>query len=117
MARILVADDDSEQLKLSRMLLESAGHAVIVADQPGAMLRALEASGPDLLIMDLRFPDLRVGLAVIRRIREQGSKVPMIILSGWPEELYGQPEESMVQRILVKPVAAAELLDTIASLM
>lgn len=99
------------------MVLESAGHAVVLADDPAQMLRELAASGPDLLIMDLRFPDLRVGLALIRHIRERGSKAPMIILSGWPEELYGQPEEAMVQRILVKPVAAAELLQIIASLV
>jgi CheY-like chemotaxis protein len=116
-ALILVADDDCEQLKLARMLLESAGHAVLLADDPAKMLRELSAAGPHLLIMDLRFPDLRIGLALIRHIREQGSKVPMIILSGWPEDLYGQPEEAMVQSILVKPIAAADLLRNIAALV
>jgi CheY-like chemotaxis protein len=116
-ARILVADDDCEQLRLSRMLLESAGHAVLLAEDPSEMLRQLEQSGPHVLLMDLRFPDARIGLALIRRIREQGSTVPMIILSGWPEELYGQPEEAMVERILVKPIPVADLLRVIAGLV
>jgi len=115
-ARILVADDDYEQLRLFQMLLESAGHAVQVADDPAEMLRQLQ-KGPHLLVMDLRFPDTRIGLALIRRIRELGSTLPVIILSGWPEELYGQPEEAMVELILVKPIGAADLLTAIAALV
>jgi CheY-like chemotaxis protein len=115
-ARILVADDDREQLRLFQILLESAGHAVLVADDPAEMLRQLE-SGPHILVMDLRFPDTRVGLALIRRIREQGSSLPVIILSGWPEDLYSQPEESMVQRIMVKPIGAGDLLKAIEALV
>jgi CheY-like chemotaxis protein len=116
-ARVLIADDDGDQLRLFRMLLESAGHAVELAEDPAEMLRQLEQTGPHLLMMDLRFPDTRVGLALIRRIREQGSTLPVIILSGWPEELYGQPEEQMVQRILVKPVGPGDLLEAIAALV
>lgn len=116
MALILIADDDDVQLRLFRMLLEAAGHTVLSAELPSEMLRQL-ASAPQVVIMDLRFPDTRVGLALIRRIRELGSKMPVIILSGWPEELYGQPEEAMVERILVKPIPAAELLSVIAALV
>jgi len=115
-AKILVADDDPVQLGLFRMLLEAAGHVVAPVDTPAEMLRHLE-SGPHLVIMDLRFPDTRVGLALIRRIREIGCKLPVIVLSGWPEELYGQPEEAMVERILVKPIPATDLLAAIAALI
>ena len=41
----------------------------------------------------------------------------MIVLSGWPEELYGQPEEHMVSRILLKPVNTPILLETIRELV
>ena len=115
-ARILLADDDREQLLLFQMLLESAGHSVEMAFDPAEMLRRLE-TGPHVLVMDLRFPDTRVGLALIRRIREQGSTLPVIILSGWPEDLYGQLEEAMVQQILVKPIGAGDLLKAIGALV
>jgi CheY-like chemotaxis protein len=115
-ALILVADDDFDQLKLFRMLLESAGHRVEVAADPAEMLRHL-GSNPHLLVMDLRFPDSSIGLALIRKIRELGSKMPVIVLSGWPEELYGQPEEAMVERILVKPIGAGDLLKAIEALV
>ncbi|MBZ5620703.1 MAG: response regulator [Acidobacteriia bacterium] len=122
MSRILVADDDVMQLDLRKQVLESVGHEVSVALEPSGTLRLLER-GWDLLITDLRFlngagePDPREGLALIRRIREQGSGVPVVVLSGWPEDLYGQPEEKMVSRVLVKPVPTRELLAAIAELV
>jgi CheY-like chemotaxis protein len=116
-ARILVADDDLEQVQLFQILLQSAGHAVAVTTDPREMLLHLTFDEPELLLMDLRFPDARVGLALVRHIRESGCKMPVIILSGWPEELYGQPEEAMVDRILVKPIPMNDLLQAIAALV
>ena len=121
MSRILVADDDVVQLDLRKRVLETAGHAVTVALDPSGALRQLNR-GWDLLIMDLRFrncageSDSREGLALIRRNREMGSSVPVVVLSGWPEDLYGQPEEKMVSRVMVKPVSTRELLAAIAEL-
>jgi CheY-like chemotaxis protein len=72
--------------------------------------------------MDLRFPnaagqpDSREGMALIRRIREAGYRAPVIVLSGWPEDLYGEPEEEMVSRIMVKPVRIPLLLELIEEL-
>lgn len=73
-------------------------------------------------MMDLRFPnaagqpDSREGMALIRRIREAGYRLPVVVLSGWPEDLYGEPEGAMVSRIMVKPVGIHLLLETIAKL-
>jgi CheY-like chemotaxis protein len=123
MSRILVADDDLVQLDLRKTVLESAGHEVAVAFSPREALRHLERGWANLLIMDLRFPnaagepDAREGLTLIRRIREQGCDVPVVVLSGWPEDLYGQPEEKMVSRVMVKPVACRDLLETVEALV
>jgi CheY-like chemotaxis protein len=122
MSRILVADDDAVQLNLRRQVLEAAGHEVVLALEPSGAIEQLDR-GWDLLIMDLRFlncagvADAREGLALIRRIRELGSKVPVVVLSGWPEDLYGRPEERMVSRVMVKPVPARDLLAAIAELV
>src|SRR3954452_57345 len=119
MPRILIADDDLTQLDLRKMVLEMAGHRVDIAMSASAVLRHIERHPADLVIMDLSFPnaageqDPAEGMALIRRIRELGHAFPVIVLSGWPEGLYGQPEESMVSRVLVKPVMTPMLLDTI----
>src|SRR6185369_9441227 len=121
MSRILLADDDPAQLQLRRLVLESAGHEVGLELEPAGMLRQL-GRGWDLLIMDLRFlntngiPDYREGLALIRQIRQTDTVVPVMVLSGWPDDLYGQPEEKMVTRVMIKPVRTTELLATIEEL-
>ncbi len=123
MSRILVTDDDPVQLELRKLLLEGAGHEVALACDSSATLRELERERPDVLIMDLRLvnvggePDCREGLDLIRRIRELDGRVPVVVLSGWPEELYGAPEEQMVSRVMVKPVGSRELLDLIEELV
>ena len=123
MPRILVSDDDPVQLNLRKSMLESAGYKVAVALDPPGTLRQMKRQMPDLLIMDLRFPngsgepDPREGMALIRSIREQGCVAPVVVLSGWPEQIYGQPEEGMVSRVMLKPVPSAELLEAIADLV
>ena len=117
-----MADDDPDQLVVSKILLEAMGHEVVMAECPSEVLREIERSAPALCMMDLRFsngagqPDSREGRALIRRIREAGYRLPVVVLSGWPADLYGEPEEAMVSRIMVKPVRIPELLETIAKL-
>jgi len=123
MSRILVVDDDAVQLDLRKQLLEVAGYQVETALSAQQTERRLENAPADLVILDLRFPnalgepDAQEGLALIRRIRDLGCRVPLIVLSGWPDDLYGEPEERMVSCILVKPVKTREFLDAIRGLL
>ena len=123
MSRILVADDCPDQLQVQKMVLEAGGHEVAVATCPSDAASSVERGEADLLIMDLKFPnaqghqDAGEGLALIRRIRQSGCRTPVIVLSGWPDEIYGQPEEKMVSQVLVKPVGMAALLAIIAQLV
>jgi CheY-like chemotaxis protein len=109
-------DDDAEQRDLFRILLEGAGHEVVSAATAAEVLGQLERGAVDLLIVDLRFPRCEDGLALIRSVRELGCRGPILLLSGWPDEIHGRPEEEMVTRILVKPVPVPELLREIAEL-
>jgi hypothetical protein len=54
---------------------------------------------------------------LIRRIRDSGCRAPLIVMSGWPEELHGSPEQSMVARVMVKPVRITALLAAIRDLV
>jgi DNA-binding response OmpR family regulator len=104
-------------------LLEEAGHHVRVAEDPAAAMDEMKRAPADLVIMDLRFPnaagqpDSAEGLALIRGIRSFDETTPLLVLSGWPEDLYGSPEEGMVSAIMVKPVSTALLLEAIAGLV
>ena len=116
MPRILVADDEAEQLTMQRTLLEEMGYAVVTAGSPAEALAEIERSRPDLIVVDLGLPRASDGLRLIRGIRSSGCELPLIVLSGWPEDIYGAPEEQMVARVLVKG-SARELLQTIAELL
>ncbi len=120
MARVLLADDDATQLELCARLIEAGGHQVTPAFCPSEVLR--QVSSADIVIMDLRFrnadgdPDAQEGLALIRRIRE-ACAAPVIVLSGWPEELRGSPEEKMISRVMIKPVRIPVLLAAVRELV
>lgn len=121
MFRILVADDDPLQLDLRKQVLEIAGYHVAIALSAAQTLRRLAKA--DLVILDLRFPnalgepDAGEGMALIRNIRGLGYGAPLIVLSGWPQDLYGQPEEQLVSCILLKPVHTRELLHAVRDLL
>jgi CheY-like chemotaxis protein len=123
MCRILVADNDAVQLDLHKTVLEIAGHQVDLAISVAGALRYIQRGRAELVIMDLRFPnpsgqqDPGEGMILIRGIREIDCAVPVIVLSGWPDALYGRPEERMVSRILLKPVKTPTLLKTIRELV
>ena len=122
MSRILVVDDDAVQLDLYKQLLEFAGYRVEIALTAPQTARRLEHPPADLVIMDLRLPnalgepDPQEGMALIRRIRELGCGAPIIVLSGWPDDLYGEPEERLISCILIKPVPPPEFLAAVRSL-
>ena len=121
MARILLADDDARQLQLRARLLEASGHEVSLAGHASEVIPYLATS--QVVIIDLRFPnsqgqpDAAEGLKLIRQIRESGCRAPVIVISGWPEDLSGTPEERMVSRVMQKPVAIESLLGAIAELV
>ena len=118
MPRVLIVDDDFRQLELRARLLEAGGYQVELAFSTSEALRRLVPA--DAVVMDLRLPnaqgqaDAAEGLKLIRQIREAGSHAPVIVLSGWPDDLDGTPEERLVARVMVKPVGMAALHDAIA---
>lgn len=123
MPRILLVDDNAVQLDLHKQLLEIAGYQVEIALTASQTLRRIGNCPADLVIMDLRFPnalgeqDAREGIALIREIRDSGCRAPVIVLSGCPDDLYGQPEEQSVSRVLLKPVKTREFLSTVRDLL
>jgi len=88
-ARILVADDDPEMLKITKLVLESRGYQVSTASDGEEALAKIQEEKPDLIILDLLMPVMD-GFEVCRRLNEQagpgGNKVPILILSAVKEE-------------------------------
>lgn len=84
MARILIADDEKDLVRLLKDTLEAQGHQILVAyDGPTALEKAY--SQPDLIILDIMMPGLD-GYAVCRQIRDI-VPCPIIFLSARQSEM------------------------------
>jgi len=77
---ILVIDDDLQILDMLRCTFEEEGYSVDVAADGRSGLNLLTKRNPDLVLLDIRMPDLN-GYQVLELIREK-SEVPVIMLTG-----------------------------------
>lgn len=68
MARILIVDDSPDNLKLFRAVLGLQGHEVSALPGGEGLLEALQASPPDLVLLDIQLPG-RDGFELLREIR------------------------------------------------
>jgi two-component system KDP operon response regulator KdpE len=83
--RILVVDDEPAIRRFLRTSLVAQGYQVVEAGNGQAARDAFRRDRPDVLVVDLGLPDID-GFAIIREIREQGSAVPIIVLSSRADE-------------------------------
>ena len=78
--RILVVEDDSRMAELLRRGLTSEGHIVDVAQDGLRGLERAQQAQFDALVLDVMLPGMD-GLAVARRLRSSGSRVPILMLT------------------------------------
>ncbi len=83
--RILVVDDEPAIRRFLRTSLGAQGYLVTEAEDGTTALEALRRSTVDVLVLDLGLPDID-GFDIIRRLREQGSALPIIVLSSRADE-------------------------------
>ena len=81
---ILVVDDEQQITRVLKTTLSSHGYGVRVAGDGVEALQIMKDWFPDLIITDLRMPNLD-GLQLCEHVREQ-SQVPIIVLSVRGEE-------------------------------
>jgi DNA-binding response OmpR family regulator len=84
-ASVLVVDDDADIRGLLRELLGRAGYEVVDSSNGREGLRALYASTPDLVLLDVSMPEMD-GWQTLERIRDV-SDVPVIMLTARTAEL------------------------------
>ena len=82
METILVVDDDKNFRLLLEAELTLEGYEVVLADNGLAALKEIKEEAPDLVILDLKMPDLH-GLEVLKTIREKNKELPVIICTAY----------------------------------
>src|SRR6266508_4184486 len=84
--RILVVEDNPDLAYGLRNNLEIEGYEVdVVEDGTQGLARARRGGGPDLIILDLMLPGMD-GYRVLRALRDEGRRMPVLILTARGEE-------------------------------
>jgi DNA-binding response OmpR family regulator len=117
MQTILVIDDDESLRDTIGVLFEREGfRALLAADGKTGLDQAILAK-PDLIVTDLRLPDVS-GVEVCKRLRTAGVQTPIIVLSAAAEEI----DKVLLLEIgaddyIVKPFGTRELLARVRAVL
>lgn len=80
MAAILLAEDSPTHTELIRSLLEKDAHAVNCVTNGREAIDAIEQSRPDLIVTDLRMPEMN-GLELVKQAAEQFPNIPSVVVT------------------------------------
>ena len=111
---VLVVDDEPDIRKTVRLVLEKSGYTVIEAENGEKAIEEIrQGENPlilDVAIMDIRMPKIN-GIEAIAFFREQFPKVPIIVLTGFPDlDMATNLLHQGIVEYLVKPVERENLL-------
>jgi two-component system response regulator HydG len=110
---ILVVDDSPDTLEVVKRNLEAKGYKV--STSPGAIeaIKIIESSPVDLVITDLKMPDVN-GLSLVRHIQENYKNTGVMMITGYPS-IEGAVEavKSGAEEYLSKPFTDEELLSAV----
>lgn len=120
--KILVIDDDLDNVTFVETVLRKAGYTTIYATDGAQGVKKVFTESPDLVVLDLQMPAMN-GFEVFKCIREDATakKIPVVMLTGIREHIgrgyskqdlkafYGAEPEAYLE----KPVAPDQLLEAV----
>jgi two-component system OmpR family response regulator len=112
MLKVIVVEDHEDTASTFAILLGLYGYEAEVATDGPSALRAVQASPPDVVLLDIGLPKMD-GWEVARQIHEQAAlKMPFLVaVSGYGTEAdRRRSKEAGIDLHLVKPVDPVELL-------
>ena len=118
-SKILVVDDNPQNLELLQAYLEDLGCTVISAVDGVQALEAVSRDNPDLILLDIMMPRMS-GFEVCRRIKENEATadIPVVMVTALNE--LGDIERAVAagtDDFLSKPINKLELLTRVKSLL
>ena len=114
---VLIVDDDEYVRDSLGRIIERAGYRVVTARGGADALVLMQAELPDLVLLDLKMPDMD-GPTTLRHIRESFGSIPVIIVTGYPESNLMVKTLAYCPIMLVaKPVEAPLLLQAVRTVL
>ncbi len=113
-ARVLVAEDNATNQRVTQLILESGGHRATIVGNGELALDALERGSFDLALFDLSMPVVS-GLEALRLYQYTTSRpIPVLILSAnVTTEIIAECQSAGCAEFIAKPVRPSTLLDAI----
>ena len=118
--RVLLVDDDPDQVTAATVALELAGYDVLSASSGAEGLARARAERPDAIVLDVMMETMGAGFTLARTLRADADfdAVPLIMLTGVNREgpgiRFGADEDwNPVDTFLDKPVTADRLVEEV----
>lgn len=119
--KIMIVDDEPQIIKSVIRMLETWGYSKVISAGAGQeALELINKDVPDLLILDMKLPDMS-GYEIIGRVKEavRTAKIPILIMSGYEVEADRLKEYIKSKAILVvgKPIQLEQLEKLVSYLL
>jgi len=116
-ALILIVDDNGKNRKLARDVLRFAGFRTLEAEGGGEGISLATEHRPDLVLMDIRMPDMN-GTHALRLLRadERTAGIPVVALTS--STMKGEREQFLSEGFdgyLQKPISVREFPEQVRS--
>ncbi len=115
--RILVVDDNAQNLKLARVLLVGEGYDVRTAVDAERALDVIDAFAPKLILMDLQLPGMD-GLELTRRLKADPKRRSIVIVALTAYAMKGDREKALAagcDDYIAKPIDTEQLPKVLAN--
>ncbi|HEX2219616.1 MAG TPA: response regulator [Gemmatimonadales bacterium] len=111
---ILLVEDEPAVQRVTCQYLEEAGMVCLAADNAAQAMDILGAGQvPDLLVLDVRLPDLP-GPELALRIHSRYPRIPVLFVSGWVDGLANPGTlEALAWGFLQKPYTGEALVERV----
>ena len=115
--KVLIAEDNIDQLELRSLVLSRSGFETIEASDGPAAIRAARMRKPDCAIVDLRLPTEELGLWLVRALKELNEAIRVFVLTGAdPIRLNSLPEKRLIEEVIQKGSPISYLLDRLRAM-
>ena len=115
MAKILYIEDMEDNIKLVEKIITKQGHVFFAANNAEEGFDIALKNRPDVILLDLGLPDSDgQTLSVWLRSEPSLEKVPIIVLTAWPEEVASHTVEAYgLDGYLCKPFSLSSLVQLV----
>ncbi|AVB13614.1 MULTISPECIES: response regulator [Pseudomonas syringae group] len=119
MAQILIIEDNAANMRLTELLLTSAGHSVLSAVDAETGLKLARERQPDLILMDIHLPEMD-GLSATALLKKDAgtAAIPVVALTAMAmKEDKEKIRLSGCNAYIIKPLRYKELYRVIDTLL